>query len=453
MKNAKNARSFYLFLFLFLHSIAFAEVPMLLGLGDSIGEGVQSVDANIRTQHFSYLNLIACKMGAEFPLPLISGNPFSVVGSTRLRSRLNPSIKTFNLAVSGADVDSILNERSDALNVDDIDSEIDLVLFPRIGSQIGIAESVGGSIIICWVGNNDALSSIVSFDELDGSQVTEITEFEDNFTEIAERLVRAGEKVVFANIGDVTNTGFLLNQHDLNRFLGNDFGLEKGSFTSAAVMLLVKHGLADETIFSDPNFILDADEIAMIQERIDAFNQIINRVATRVKMPVVDINKLLDDLSTNGRELMGVQISTCYLGGVFSLDGVHPSSITHAFLANAFIETINSHFNSTIPLISDKELERIFINDPHVDKDGDGLVKGRLGAGLLETIAPLFGISGDNNDFAPNQLPSINIDPGKQFIQWYLFLQGQEQEMASQWGQDDSIAAFKHIFGVRSFTD
>lgn len=45
-----------------------AEAPRLVGMGDSIGEGVQSADASYRTQPASYLNWIAFKMGAPCKL-------------------------------------------------------------------------------------------------------------------------------------------------------------------------------------------------------------------------------------------------------------------------------------------------------------------------------------------------------------------------------------------------
>ena len=44
-----------------------ADSPPLIGLGDSIGEGVQSADANSATQPNTYLALIAAQMGDPFP--------------------------------------------------------------------------------------------------------------------------------------------------------------------------------------------------------------------------------------------------------------------------------------------------------------------------------------------------------------------------------------------------
>jgi hypothetical protein len=94
----------------------------------------------------------------------------------------------------------------------------------------------------------------------------------------------------------------------------------------------------------------------------------------------------------------------------------------------------------------------IFLGDPFQDKDNDGRVSGRFGAGLLETLGPLLGISGDKNDFIPDPYPP-RIDPslGKQFIQQFLILHGKDPDMASQWDTRDAIEAFREIFGAKIF--
>jgi hypothetical protein len=39
-------------------------------------------------------------------------------------------------------------------------------------------------------------------------------------------------------------------------------------------------------------------------------------------------------------------------GGIFSLDGVHPSSLGHAILTNEFIKLINQTYDYEIPLLN-----------------------------------------------------------------------------------------------------
>ncbi|MFQ5842325.1 MAG: SGNH/GDSL hydrolase family protein [Thermodesulfobacteriota bacterium] len=433
-------------------SLAQAQPPIMVGMGDSIGEAVQSADANLRTQRFSYLKFLAKQMGIRFPLPLIRSSPFGVVGDTTSRCRLWPDTPALNLSVSGADVDSLLTDRADALDKDEIDSETDLVLFPRVGSQMEIAESIGAPFVVCWIGNNDVLSTVLSFDQLDASQMTPVDEFEDHFQEIARRLGALGVTVVFANIPDVTRIGFLVDREDLIKFLGSDFGLGEGDFTTIVVMLLIRLGLDGGSLLKDPDFVLDAGEVELIQERIEIFNDIIETAAFDINAPVVDINAMFDDVGENPPIFFGIPIMPRFLGGIFSLDGVHPSNIGHALAANAFIQMINSYFQADIPLISDKELRRIFLRDPFQDKDGDGRARGRFGAGLLETLGPVLGISGDRNDLIPEAFPAGGSPSGgNRFIQRYLTLRGRDPRMASEWTKWDAIEAFKYIFRLNVF--
>ncbi len=425
----------------------------MVGMGDSIGEAVQSADANLRTQPHSYLNLLAQQIGVRFPLPLIKTSPRGVVGDTTNRSRLFPYLPGANLAVSGADVHSLLNKQADATKVSEIDSERDLVLFPRIGSQIEIAESIGSHLIACWIGNNDVLSAVTTFDQLDASQITPVDNFQADFREIAQRLGALRAKVVFANIPSVTSIAFLVNREDLITFLGSDFGFAEGDFTTIVTMLVIRLGLDDGSLLEDPNFVLDAQEAAIVQQSIETFNSIIVEEAAELDIPVVDINTLFDELAENPPVFFGIPVTRRFLGGAFSLDGVHPSEIGHAMAANAFIETINNHFQKNIPLISQQELEKIFLEDPFIDKDGDLVVRGRPFAGLLETLGPFLGISGDFDDTVPDGSRAlINPSLGEQFIEQYLSLQGKDPQLASQWTKKDTIEALRHIFGLKIFS-
>ena len=422
-------------------------ITLMLGMGDSIGEGVQSGDASRPTQRSSYLVLLARQIGVPLYLPSIRSGPLGVVGNTSLRSRLLPGLEAANLSVSGADVNSLLNDQADATSEALINSETDLVLFPRLGSQIQIAESIGAPLIVCWIGNNDVLSAVISFSQFDASQMTPVAEFAADFHELAQRLQALGGAVVFANIPDVAGLGFLVDRQDLIKFLGNDFGLAEGDFTSIVVMLAIRLGLDDGSLLADPNFVLDASEVELIRQRINAFNQIIADEAAAIGMPVVDIHALFETFAASPPVILGVPITPRFLGGFFSLDGVHPSNIGHAIIANAFIRTINLRFDKAIPLISPTDLALIFLADPFVAKDNDGRVSGRFGAGFFETLGPFLGISGDRDDFTPDSSwDEIDVSPGEQFVERTLPLQGKDPQGASEWDRAEFIEAFRYIF-------
>jgi hypothetical protein len=397
----------------FLTAALPAQVPstVFVGLGDSIGEAVQSGDASYRTQPYSFLNLIALLMGVPFPQPYIQSGLLGQVGSMDGRSRIYPTVPGLNLAVSGADTFDLLFTRPDAATTAAIDSETDLVLYPRLASQIEIAESLHPQIVACWIGNNDALASVTAFDQLDGvSNLTPLAEFQANFQQIAARLAALNSKVVFGTIPDVTRIGYLINRSDLIRLTGQDYGLPDGVYTTIVTTFGLRLGLIDPIVLTQPNFILDQSEVANISLRISQFNDVIRATAAQHGMGVADTHAAFEILATNPPVLFGVPLRTRFLGGIFSLDGVHPSNVGQLLVARLFIETFNYHYGMTIQNVTTTMMGSFFFNDPFIDKDGDGRVKGRLGAGMLETVAPLIGWAGDNDDAVPTAPTALSSE-------------------------------------------
>ncbi len=399
-------------LFLFLSFVSLSSAQSIISLGDSLGAGVQSMEATIAMQSAAYSKLIANQAGTAHPLPLIVGSPFSTAFSPVGRTRLNPATPALNIATSGSDVASILVERP----VPPLDSESDLILPPYTGSQVEIAEAVGADIALCWIGNNDALDAVTLFNQLDASQMTPLAEFETNFREIAQRLAAASPHVIFGNIPSVTSIAFVMGPDDLEAFTGSSHGLPVGHATTLITAMALRTGLLDGSVLADPGFVLDPTEIAAIQQRIDEFNAVIDAEAAAVGAVVLDAASIFDTLDQTGLTLFGVPLTTDYLGGIFSLDGVHPSNIVHAFIANQIIQASNASFGTSIPEIGPIQLWLTLFSDPYVDKDNDGRVVGRPLTGLMETLAPLIGISGDADDFTPDPPFVPSAASGRAFV-------------------------------------
>jgi len=379
--------------------------PTIVGMGDSIGEGVQAADAAWQTQIFSYLNWINFQMRGDLSLPFIQTDLLGFVGDTTNRSRIFPTEVSTNVAVSGATVNSLLNERASAQTVESISTETELVLFPRQQTQIEYVESTQPAMIICWVGNNDVLSAVTSFGNMNASQLTPVVDFERDYIDLTDRLealvTNNGSKVVLANIPNITDIGFLVDRAAAEEITGFSVALPDGHYTSIIGVLLMKF-MGNDDLIGDPNFVLDNTEITEIQNRITSFNTIIQQQADRTGMPVVDMNAKFAETINNPPSFAGIPLSKKVLGGLFSLDGVHPSNIGHALVANEFIKTINQAFDMNVPKLNQLTLTILFLLDPSIDKDGDGKATGRLGVGLIETLAFLFNITGDSNDFTPN---------------------------------------------------
>jgi outer membrane murein-binding lipoprotein Lpp len=96
--------------------------------------------------------------------------------------------------------------------------------------------------------------------------------------------------------------------------------------------------------------VLLAADAATINAQVQQFNTIIEAAASQAGAAYVDINSLLQELSTTGIEVGGIPFNADFLtGGVFSYDGVHPTAFGYAFIANTFIDAINAKFGGAIP--------------------------------------------------------------------------------------------------------
>jgi hypothetical protein len=91
--------------------------------------------------------------------------------------------------------------------------------------------------------------------------------------------------------------------------------------------------------------VLDASEQTTAQAAVLAFNSTITTKAASASAAVVDVYAIFNDIKANGRFANGLEFHTDYVtGGLFSLDGVHPSNQGAAIIANEFIAVMNSSF-------------------------------------------------------------------------------------------------------------
>jgi lysophospholipase L1-like esterase len=103
--------------------------------------------------------------------------------------------------------------------------------------------------------------------------------------------------------------------------------------------------------------ILDMAEQTNIENTTASYNSAIEGAynslnTTPARIALVDINGLFKDIHANGYSVSGETFSTAYIsGGLFSLDGIHPSSKGNGVIANAFIAAMNAKFGANIPMV------------------------------------------------------------------------------------------------------
>jgi phospholipase/lecithinase/hemolysin len=422
-------------------SSVLAQSQPLIGIGDSLGEGVQSANAFEESQPNTYLNRVAHQMGAPFAQPLLSTSLTASIFTDSGRARISSTTDPADLAVSGATTENVLTATASSGTPS---TEADLVLAPYYGmSQMQIVEQVKPKMVIAWVGNDDLISEILSYSAL-GSQsgVTPLNTFTSEYRELVSRLQATGAKVVMSNIPDLTKMAYLIDNADLTRYTGTNYNLPSGTVTSLPTMLLLELGVLDGSILQNPNYVLTPTQLTAMQQQIQQYNQVIGQTAAAAGFPVVNAYAVLENFIANPITIEGITITTHYNGGAFSLDGVHPSDTGHAIFANAFIAAANKAYGLSIPPISNSQLVQIFNADPFIDFGGNGVVAGRPFTGLLETLGPFLGISGGKA--GPVQKPTAAA-----FMRQYYMAKGQNPNQA--FSKQDVINAVKEMLGLRNY--
>lgn len=140
--------------------------------------------------------------------------------------------------------------------------------------------------------------------------------------------------------------------------------------------------------------VLTPDEVDKIQARIGQFNDLLRQTAAaNPRLHLVDANALLATAKRDGMELRGtgqaVTVTNVPTGtldsrgyaGIFSYDGMHPSNVGHAVIANAVLDKLRSDLGSNprfdaltkAPVIDEREVLR---QDPRNQKQGKLVLSG-----------------------------------------------------------------------------
>jgi lysophospholipase L1-like esterase len=360
-------------------------------LGDSLTAGYQSsslLDTQqihgwaplVATQaSFSIVQPLIAYPGAPNVLQLVAVGPPPVVttapGTTSGRD--NFAIQPTDLAVPGAFVNDVMNTVPVVSPTAGQQQINQLVLgFPGLGygqaySQATFAVKAQPTTIFLWIGNNDALIA-----DLTGSPaaMTSVANFTSQYQALMTELTtQTSAHLVIGNIPDVTQVPYLTPAATIlagysqatglpTSVLSGLFGIVPGDYVTPAGSSQIAAILAgtQKTPLSDAG-VLTAAEAVVVQTQVKAFNQVIATAATSAGATLVDIDALFANVSANGLTVSGYTGTKTFLGGFFSLDGIHPTNTGYAVVANAFIDAMNAAFKTTI---ADVPLAPIAAADP-----------------------------------------------------------------------------------------
>jgi hypothetical protein len=120
--------------------------------------------------------------------------------------------------------------------------------------------------------------------------------------------------------------------------------------------LVAPGGTCNGTVLPDgglcPGVLLYADEVAVLLAETAIYNSAITTAAAAAGAQIIDAHALFADIKANGRSYGGVRVTTDFLtGGFFSYDGLHPSNIGYAIVADEIVKALNADYDSEVPRV------------------------------------------------------------------------------------------------------
>lgn len=389
-----------------------ADFSRLVVVGDSLSAGFQNFSLVQSGQVWGYANLIAQQARTPLILPLIAepgipnklilipGQAQTIVQAPGISTgRTSPQVQVTNLAVPGHSVLDALNRKPSFPIVnpaDQVQTLTNVVLgFPGLFenaalSQVewvenfAMAKATAPTTILVWLGNNDALFSVILANP---QLLTPPAVFDSLYSQLMDRLSKTGATLVTANIPDVTAIPYLTRADKVvlpiaaatsipPAILFNLLGVSAGDYLVPGAVAIIRQMVANHALGPLPSLcpvplsglpvsqtacVLFAAQISTIQGAVKSYNAVIAARAGAKGAVVVDISALLQEIADDGIEVGGRRLTTDFLGGLFSLDGVHPSNTGYAIIANEFIKTMNRQLEADIPPLS---IEQVAKQDP-----------------------------------------------------------------------------------------
>jgi lysophospholipase L1-like esterase len=365
-----------------------------VSLGNSITAGFQSGGINATVQNDAFPALLADQMGTSFNIPTLNapGCPPPFVsffneqgvpapqrpqGTTEatcgLRAATAQAVN--NVAVPGAQTIDAINNQAPSGNPNALTQ---FILGGR--TQVEAALDADPTFATVWLGNNDVLGPALQGTD----NVTPPADFQDQYTQVLNRLesndnfqggVLVGvTNVIFTPIfspgpayAGIAQTGRFPSNFEVDQ---NCTVEDPNTGLTPLVPLEYGFGLIGQaqanpgaTITLDcqaPNTpVLTLEEVGTLATTVQQYNAFIEQQADERGLGYLNPNDVLgllyqdsgDDPQDPTDDLIPKfpdRDSDQPFGQFFSLDGVHPSSVTHRVVAAQLVQVINQEYDTSL---------------------------------------------------------------------------------------------------------
>jgi lysophospholipase L1-like esterase len=371
------------------------DLRRMVVVGDSIAAGFQSFSLLDSQQVFSAPALIADRARVPLELPLVpfpgvpnvltlvSPGPPPIVqpipGPPPATPRVNPTVQATNLAVPGHRVQDAIDKRPGTG-----DPLTDIVLgFPTPfvvpgppRSQLETAVALSPSFILLWIGGNDALFAALTGDP---TRLTAPAAFATSYAVLSGSLAATGATMAVVNVPDLTAIPFFTTLSTLSEWTGVSeapiadlLGLQAGDTLRPGALPVAFAILRGQITGPLPTLcpssipgvltmmpcVFRAAEAAVIRAHLQIYNSVIAAAATQHGAALVDLDALFRQVNASGYDVAGRHLTTAFLGGIFSLDGIHPSNTGSAIIANEILEQMKRQLHINVPTVVVPQIAR-----------------------------------------------------------------------------------------------
>jgi lysophospholipase L1-like esterase len=396
MRRASSGTEFVFFYILVVSllscSSAPKEIAKYVALGDSLTAGYQNDCLVADFQRTSFPNLIAMQLGIDsFSQPLISqpGIPSALeIASLRpldftrkegFGQQLNRELPSpyDNLGIPGATLYS-------ALNPDDLVATGWNPFYEDIlrgkGNALEQALALQPELVTVWFGHNEILSGVTSGKIIFGETVFPLETFAKLLDDVLSKLSSSGAKIAIGNIMDLTEipyvaylpiyitdprTGDMLRDESGKGvpYEGEEGTLSPGCHITLGGLGYIIQGDGIPKAMGGTgrplpeDVILSQSDISKLKSLVAVYNETIAKVAAKYGAALIDFHHLFAEIKSKGYAVGGKTFSLDFpLGGLVSSDGIHPTSLGYAIIANEYIRGINRAFGYRIPYFPSEKL-------------------------------------------------------------------------------------------------
>ena len=375
-----------------------------VSMGNSLTAGYMSGGINDSTQHLAYPVLLAEMAGMSFSVPslVMPGCPPPLTGvvdedaegnviiendrvgggSATSCSLRDPDAPQFvqNVAVPGS-------KMADAINLIREGNSTNTLTTLILGglSQVEAMRRAQPTLVTSWLGNNDVLGGAIMGDT---SLLTSIDTFTFYEERVAASIGNSGALgVALIGVLDVTLAPVL--QPGLYYWLADSLGFapkdvsancgptdavtgEPNPLSMNTVSWRAFADTAIDIVSCDPSaeYVLTSAERDVVDERVDAFNNVLRIEAQNRNWVFIDATLVLSEQLTGGaqhnrlRRCVGLNNTLApdvmvtffeqrcphpnapnYFGSLVTFDGVHMSAAAHEVLADAIAEALESKYD------------------------------------------------------------------------------------------------------------